>query len=79
VRVSIAIAAALSLQAETPAAKTDTVRFQVPESGTIRLENSFGDVHIEGWDKTEVELMVVKSDAYSYGAGESSKSAAPAR
>ena len=40
---------------------THTERFEVAEAGTIRIENSFGEVDIDGWDRPEVEVTVVRS------------------
>ncbi len=60
-----ALAAGLPLTANTPASqatkttKTETVKFA--PGGTIRLNNSFGTLTVEGWDRAEVEVTVVKS------------------
>jgi hypothetical protein len=43
-----------------------TTRFKVAEAGAIRLENSVGEVDIDGWDRPEVEVTVVRE--HSYGA-----------
>src|SRR6202030_2743147 len=43
---------------------TRTERFNVPAAGTIRLENSFGEVDIDGWDRPEVEVTVVRSSEH---------------
>lgn len=40
---------------------THTEQFNVPTTGVVRLENSFGEVDIDGWDRPEVELTVVRS------------------
>jgi hypothetical protein len=40
---------------------THTDRFSVSAAGTIRLENSFGEVDIDGWDRPEVEVEVLRS------------------
>jgi hypothetical protein len=47
---------------------THTDRFKVPVAGTIRVQNSFGEVTIDGWDRPEVELTVVQSTERVYGA-----------
>ena len=39
--------------------KTDTMDF--PAGGTLRLENSTGDVNIEGWDQLGIEITTIKS------------------
>ena len=41
------------------AAHTD--RFNVPASVSIQLENSFGEIEVDGWDLPEVEVTVTKS------------------
>jgi hypothetical protein len=63
-----ALAAALPLIANTPASqpvettKTENVKFA--PGGTIRLKDSFGSLTVEGWDRPEVEVTVVKSLGY---------------
>ncbi len=47
---------------------THTERFKVAAAGTIRLENSFGEVDIDGWDRPEVEVTVVRSTERLYDA-----------
>jgi hypothetical protein len=60
-----ALAAGLPLTANTPASqatkttKTENVKFA--PGGTIRLKDSFGTLTVEGWDRPEVEVTVVKS------------------
>lgn len=49
-----------------PAAKqsfevTHTERFDFQPGGTIRFENSYGYLTVEGWDEPEVEITVTKS------------------
>lgn len=41
--------------------------------GTIRIDNSYGDVSVEGWDRPEVELTVVRSQPGLYGDKESAR------
>src|ERR1035438_9779985 len=48
-------------RAKQPVAATHTERFNVPAAGTIRIENSFGEVDVEGWDRPEVETTVLRS------------------
>jgi len=43
-----------------------TERFHVSTSGTIRLENSFGEVDVDGWDRPEVEVTVNRSSERLY-------------
>jgi hypothetical protein len=47
---------------------THTERFNVSAAGAIRLENSFGQMDIEGWDRPEVEVTVVRSSVHLYDA-----------
>jgi hypothetical protein len=60
-----AIALALALLADDRSKETlgstHTERFKVAAAGTIRLENSFGEVDIDGWDRPEVEVTVIRS------------------
>jgi len=39
--------------------KTETMDF--PAGGTLRLENSTGEVNIEGWDQPGIEITTIKS------------------
>lgn len=68
--LAIAILPALALLADDrskePVTATQTDRFQVSATGTIRLENSFGEVDIDGWDRPEVEVTVVRSSEHLY-------------
>jgi hypothetical protein len=45
---------------------THTDRFNVSAAGTIRLENSFGEVDIDGWERPEVEVEVFRSTEKFY-------------
>jgi hypothetical protein len=49
---------------------TRAERFNVAAAGAIRLENSFGEVDIDGWDRPEVELTVLRSSERLYDAKE---------
>lgn len=40
---------------------TNTQRVPFAPSGTIRLNNSYGYLTVEGWDEPEVEITVIKS------------------
>lgn len=61
----IAIVMPLSLWADDRSKEmpgvTHTERFRLPTSGAVRLENSFGEVDIDGWDRPEVELTIIRS------------------
>src|SRR5579862_6350363 len=50
--------------AEQRAEATNTQQFSFAPGGTIRLNKSYGDVFIEGWDQPQVEVTVVKSTSY---------------
>jgi hypothetical protein len=67
----IAIVLALPLLADDRAnealSSTHTERFSLPAAGAIRLENSFGEVDIDGWDRPEVELTVIRSTERLHG------------
>jgi hypothetical protein len=71
----IAILLALPLLADDRSKETlsatHTDRFNVPAAGAIRLENSYGEVDIDGWDRPEVEVTVVRSSEYLYGSKKS--------
>jgi hypothetical protein len=58
-------------RAKQRVATTHTERFKVPSAGTIRIENSFGEVDIEEWDRLEVEMTVLRSSEDLYDAKES--------
>jgi hypothetical protein len=45
---------------------TDTERVAFSPGGAVRIDESHGDVYVEGWDQPEVEVTVVKSMPYEY-------------
>jgi hypothetical protein len=45
---------------------TSTERLNFAPGGTIRLDRSYGDLHVEGWDRPEVEVTVVKSMPFDF-------------
>ena len=47
-----------------PVQVSNTEHVNFAPGGTIRLKDSFGYVSVEGWDKNEVEITVVKSMGY---------------
>jgi hypothetical protein len=61
----IAIVLSLSLRADDRSKEvlgvTHTDRFHAPASGSIRLENAFGEVDIDGWERPEVEVTITRS------------------
>ena len=38
-----------------------TAQYKISGNGTIRLEHSYGDVDIEGWDKPDIEVTAIRS------------------
>jgi hypothetical protein len=40
---------------------SDTVRSDFPSGGTLHLKNSVGELNIEGWDETGLEITTIKS------------------
>ncbi|MGD1093547.1 MAG: DUF4097 family beta strand repeat-containing protein [Bryobacteraceae bacterium] len=70
----IAILLTLPLLADDRAkeilSSTHTERFNVASTGAVRLENSFGEVDIDGWDRPEIEVTVVRSTERLYDAKE---------
>jgi hypothetical protein len=44
----------------------NTERTNFAPGGLIRLDNSYGDVTVEGWDRPEVEVTVIKSMPFDY-------------
>jgi hypothetical protein len=49
---------------------THTDTFNVPTAGAIKIKNSFGEVDIDGWDRHEVEVTVVRSSQHFYDSAE---------
>jgi hypothetical protein len=52
-------------------AKTEHADF--PSGGTVRLKNSTGELTIEGWDQSGVEITTVKSTKAAYSSAEREK------
>jgi hypothetical protein len=46
---------------------TTTEHAILAPGGTVRIENSYGDVSVEGWDRPEVELTAIRSQPGLYG------------
>ena len=44
-----------------PGEATTTERMNFAPGGTIRVEHSYGDLRVEGWDRPEVKITVTKS------------------
>ncbi len=55
----------------TTSVKTD--QFDFAPGGTIRLNNSFGDLVVEGWDQPRVEITVTKSMGFDIGKAEAAR------
>ena len=49
-----------------PAQKTTTESLDFAPGGTIRIYGSHGDVNVEGWDRPEVEITLIKSTKRLY-------------
>jgi hypothetical protein len=74
------LTAGLGLPATTPAATENAGKQQVRVSktehvdfapgGTIRINGSHGDLNVEGWDRPDVEVTVIKSTGRLYSAKE---------
>jgi hypothetical protein len=45
---------------------TNTDRVNFAPGGLIRLNHSYGDMTVEGWDRPEVEITVVKTMPFDY-------------
>ena len=56
------IAAASALLASSlNAQSTKTERFDFPAGGILRLENTTGELTVEGWDRQDVEITTIQS------------------
>jgi len=44
--------------------ETNTEHFTLAPGATIRINNSFGDINIEGWNQPDVEITVIKTLPY---------------
>ena len=50
---------------QPPPEKTTTEHVDFAPGGTIRINGSYGDLNVEGWDRPEVEMTVVKTLPYA--------------
>lgn len=57
-------------ESKSRARVTQTERVDFPSGGLLRLNNSIGELTIEGWDRPEVEITTIKSTKAAYGAQE---------
>jgi hypothetical protein len=55
---------------------TKTERVSFAPGGTIRVEGSYGNLNVEGWERPEVEITFVKSTQKYYGLAHWEKAAA---
>jgi hypothetical protein len=46
---------------QRPHQVSSTERVSFAPGGTIRFNNSFGDLYVEGWDQPQVEMTLIKS------------------
>jgi hypothetical protein len=53
-----------------------TERMDFPSGGLLRLKNSVGEVTVEGWDRTDVELTTTKSTKAPYNSKDREKAVA---
>jgi len=53
-------------EAEQRVEATKTERFSFAPGGVIRVNSSYGTLNVEGWDRPEVEIAVVKSTQKYY-------------
>ena len=63
----------LAQQVPTQIQKTYTEKVGFAAGGTIRVDDSYGDLMIEGWDRPEVEVTVIKSMPYDYKSQEATQ------
>ena len=49
-----------------PPEKTITERVDFAPGGTIRINGSYGDLNVEGWDRPEIEVSVIKTLPYGF-------------
>jgi hypothetical protein len=52
-----------------PAQVTNTTRVSFQGGGLIRVDASYGNLNIDGWDRPEVEVTVTKSMPYDFAPG----------
>jgi hypothetical protein len=58
---------------ERPFEVTTTQRVPFLPGGTVRLDNSYGYLTVEGWDEPEVEITVTKATDRSFEPGQKEK------
>jgi Putative adhesin len=60
-------------QLSTPVKLTNTERMNFAPGGVIRIDDSYGELNVEGWDQPEVEITVIKTMPYDYNQSEATK------
>src|ERR1700685_195956 len=58
--LGLSLLAAAEVSIERPAQVAHTERVTFAPGGTVRLNDSFGDLYIEGWDQPAVEMTLIK-------------------
>jgi hypothetical protein len=51
-----------------PPEKTTTERVDFAPGGTVRIDGSYGDLNVDGWDRPVVEVTVIKTLPYGHKA-----------
>src|SRR5579871_39759 len=49
-----------------PAQVLSTEHFEFAPGGTIRVDGSYGDIYVEGWDQPQVEVNILKLMPFQY-------------
>jgi hypothetical protein len=57
----------------TPVQVTNTERMNFAPGGIIRVDDSYGELNVEGWDQPEVEITVIKTSPYDYNRSQATK------
>jgi len=60
-------------QLSTPVKITNTEHMNFAPGGAIRIDDSYGELNVEGWDQPEVEITVIKTSPYDYNQSEATK------
>jgi hypothetical protein len=70
--IVVTLAACVAAQDQLPAKQqariSTTEKFEFGKNGTIQIIDSFGSVHVEGWDQPEIELTVTRASQKKYEA-----------
>ena len=61
---------------QPPLEKTTTEHVNFAPGGTIHIDGSYGDLNIQGWDRSEIEVSLIKSLPYGYKAKQPDQAAA---